>query len=505
MFVPIRSRMQGDSRYTPFVFEDAITRAQDALRSLIAEVDPRSPLACSLWLAARRLGIEFDVERVVAFWEKRAPGSLVSDARYRWELTHARAPGASYAVPYEDWVPWRPKDARVISRDSADFELRLTLPISIADGCEVLASEPRAAGLLEESEPVFRKDLAGFVHAAHAWKDTFALYTLSRRRHALDRMQPFAIAVAACYTPDAKRDGFVAGRRFPFHAKPLVSATSMLASGLLALGNDVRVVAQLAAFVRDAQQDGAWGDDDGPADVLTTLLAAELLAQIDPSFDVEPSARFLIEHQRKDGTWRALGPEVPWLTDAIAAWLSDAARPFSSRFRFPHLPESNRDHKTGLPYYAYFADLARLFAEIPGLAQASCQMAFMDLAGFRAFNNQYGQDLGDAVLAAFADELQAIDDTVTIRDGGDEFLVVGAPTGEDLPQRIQAFRERWPKRFVEQFGADAPPVTARVVLASLRGDQLRDARERLGREVGLLKHKESESGRVGLYEDLGVL
>lgn len=495
---------------------DAATRGEDALRKLIDELDPRSPMACSLWLAAERIGLpigpndgEVDANAIFDFWEKRAPGSLVSDARYRWELTHARAPGASYDVPFEEWVPWRPQDARVMSRDGADFELRLTLPISIADGCELLARwadrDERAARFLEESEPVFRKDLAGFVHAAHAWKDGFALYCLSRRAHALERMQPFAIAIAACYTPEAKQVGWVAGRRFPFHDKALVSASAMLGSGLLALGHDVRVVAELSKFVRDSQRDGAWGDDEGPNDVLTTMLAAELLGQIDPSFDVEQTVGFLAKAQRRDGTWRVLGPEVPWLTDAVTAWLRDAALPFASRFRFPHLPASKRDQKTKLPYYAYFTDLVRLFGEIPGLSSSSVCMAFMDLAGFRAFNNQYGQDLGDAVLAAFADELASISDSVTIRDGGDEFLVLGAPTGTELPQSIRAFRERWPKRFVEQFGAEAPPVTARVLLATTDGDRLREARERLGREVGALKHEEAELGRVGLTKDLGRL
>ena len=476
---------------------------------MIAQLDPRSPMACTLWLAAERIGADVDADAVLEYWEKRSPGSLVSDARYRWELTHARAPGASYHVAFEDWVPWRPKDARVVSREGADFELRLTLPISIADGCELLARragrDERAARFLEESEQVFRKDLAGFVHAAHAWKDNFALYCLTRRMRALERMQPFAIAIAACYTPEAKRRGWVVGRRFPFHDQALVSASAMLASGLLALGHDVRVVAELAAFVREAHAGRGWGDVDGPEDVLTTLMAAELLGQIDPSFDVAPVVELLVEQQLDDGTWRVLGPEVPWLTDAVAAWLRDAERPFASRFRFPHLPASKRDQKTQLPYYAYFTDLVRLFGEIPGLASASVPMAFMDLAGFRAFNNQYGQDLGDAVLAAFADELQTIDDSVTIRDGGDEFLVLGAPTGTELPESIRAFRERWPKRFAKQFGAEAPPVTARVILAVTEGRSLREARERLGREVGALKHEETELGRVGLMKELGAI
>lgn len=464
-------------------------------------------MASSLLLAADRLSLAVDPAAVFAFWTKRSPGSLVSDARYRWELTHARAGGAEYAVPWEAWKPWRPKDARVISREGEAFELRLTLPISIADGCEVLsryAEDPVAAPLLEEAEAIFRRDLATFVQASHAWKDTFALCCLCRRSHALARMRPFAIAIAACYTPEARREGSVRGRRFPFHDVPLVSATAMLAQGLLALGQDTRVVSDLATFVREAHRDGGWGDDNEAGDVLTTWAASDLLAGIDPSFDASSTVRFFADAQRTDGTWRALGPEVPWLTDAIDAYLDRASRPFFARFRFPHPREGSLDHKTGLPSYAYFVELSRLMQELPGLATATCPIAFMDLAGFRAFNNRFGQDLGDAVLRSFATELAATEHAVVIRDGGDEFLLVGAPERVSFGGELAAFRERWQARFSNEFpGAD--PVVARALFGTVRGESLRAARETLGRAVGALKHEEAALGHAGIYKEVGAL
>ena len=43
---------------------------------------------------------------------------------------------------------------------------------------------------------------------------------------------------------------------------------------------------------------------------------------------------------------------------------------------------------------------------------------FIDLIGFRAFNNQFGQNAGDDVLRELATELATLSETCTGRDGG---------------------------------------------------------------------------------------
>jgi diguanylate cyclase (GGDEF)-like protein len=73
-----------------------------------------------------------------------------------------------------------------------------------------------------------------------------------------------------------------------------------------------------------------------------------------------------------------------------------------------------------------------LFAAVSELAASRVDVAFLDLAGFRAFNNAHGQDAGDAVLAELAAALREIPSAAVVRDGGDEFLVVGAPTRDRL-------------------------------------------------------------------------
>ena len=66
--------------------------------------------------------------------------------------------------------------------------------------------------------------------------------------------------------------------RVPFHEVPQVSASAQLASALLAVGEDLPLVAPLVAFVAgDRRASGGWGDAGGPDDVLTTLVAFELL------------------------------------------------------------------------------------------------------------------------------------------------------------------------------------------------------------------------------------
>ena len=128
------------------------------------------------------------------------------------------------------------------------------------------------------------------------------------------------------------------------------------------------------------------------------------------------------------------------------AWLRRATAPFAERFTWPHLAVTNRDRRTGLPFYGYFADLERLFEAVPGLGRAPIDLAFIDLAGFGAFNNAFGMAHGRQVLRTFAQALTRIPGSMAIRDGGDEFIVLGTPTGTGLPERMAAFRESWAAR-----------------------------------------------------------
>ncbi|HSC79195.1 MAG TPA: sensor domain-containing diguanylate cyclase [Chitinolyticbacter sp.] len=107
---------------------------------------------------------------------------------------------------------------------------------------------------------------------------------------------------------------------------------------------------------------------------------------------------------------------------------------------------SYTDVLTGLPNRrAVFEELPRLFA----LAQRSRQqvlIAFVDLDGFKAINDQFGHEAGDAFLIAagrrLTEGLRAGD--VLGRLGGDEFVIagVGPAPDENAAVATVALRER---------------------------------------------------------------
>ena len=105
------------------------------------------------------------------------------------------------------------------------------------------------------------------------------------------------------------------------------------------------------------------------------------------------------------------------------------------------------------------------------------------------------------VLRAFAEELTGIGAARAIRDGGDEFMVVGAPERTNLAADLHDFRAKWPASFRAKFGSDALPVAPRILVSRARCGALRKAREELGREVGGLKLKSAQPGPEGILEE----
>lgn len=467
----------------------------------IAHVEP---LAAFFVRARRRWGEPFEPDALLAHWASRSVGTLVGTDRYRWELTHRRGTGIPpYAGVPATWQAWRASEGALVQRDVFTFEENLLGPIVSFESVELLTESratPGASALLQETEPVLRRDFAQYALERNAWADTFPAWCLTRYPAAFQALRSVLVAVVETYTARARsRDGRVLGTRFPFHDQPLVSASAQLALASLTLGCHFDVAASALAFVSEQRRaDGGWGDGEDPSDLLTTLVALDLASHFDPKFDAAPTVSFLEQRQRADGFWCAFGPEAPWLTAMVVEQLSDLARPFAQRFRFPRAQPDNLDRKTGLPSFAYFTELSRLFAEMPGLAKAEVEVGFIDLIGFRAFNNQNGQAQGDEVLRLFAELLQSAPSMCSVRDGGDEFLLLGAPGGESLEHGIEVLQREWPARFRAKFGSTASPVLARALVTRCRGAALLSAREHLGRAIGELK-------TVTCHPDLGIL
>jgi GGDEF domain-containing protein len=470
-------------------------------------------LAATLRYLDEATGGRRDRSALLRQWPSHALGDPTSQRRYRWNIIWDDDVDARLAWsrrPGQERVLWRPLEEAALRRDPMRFSQRMTLPLILTESLEFLeeivevdpALAPEARQLMAEALPLVETDFALHVIADDPWRDTFALWQLTRHPRTLQRLEPLAIATATRFASRVMREGggSVRGAEFPFFGKPLRSATAHLASSLWTLGMYPTLIPSLLRYARqDQRPDGGWGEDGQPSDVLTTLAVADLLAGLDPEFslngpagsdgaDARQVVDFFARHQEPAGWWRALDPEAPWLTAEICRWLWAIERPFVNRFRWPRLARWQRDRKTQVPLFAFYEDLARAVSELGALGEASVEVAFLDLIGFGHWNKDNGQDLGDEVLRVLAAALREIPESLVVRDGGDEFLVVGTPTGEDLLWgRLEMFRQTWPRRFQAAFG-DLPVVAPRIVLGSGEMRAALAIRERAGIEVGRIQH-----------------
>jgi GGDEF domain-containing protein len=108
------------------------------------------------------------------------------------------------------------------------------------------------------------------------------------------------------------------------------------------------------------------------------------------------------------------------------------------------------------------------------------------MADFGNWNTAHGQAAGDELLAWLTTLLRTLPESRTIRDGGDEFLVVGAPLATGLEDRLRRLFGRWAEAS-KTIGPDLPVVPLRAAVTTTRADSLRDARDSLGRWIGILK------------------
>jgi len=492
----------------------AIERGIAALLWAVDQIDLHDPMLPATIRFASRNGPTRIASPILGAWRLRLSGHGGRGRETPWDLGFDAVPGSNaYARADGSGALWQSREGDWLERDPTGFGHRLLGPIALAENFEFLAGleEDRnaelaraATELLREIQPFAEADLGSCVVGDDPWRDTFALWLLVRRQKALARLHPLAIAIATRYGTLASRlAGLVAGVRHPFEGAPLVSANAHLGVALWALDYRPSLLPGLVAFVRSRRRpNGGFGEEGQPADVLTTLAAGDLLATLDPDFDPSITAAFFAAAQEPTGWWRALDPEAPWLTASIVSWLEDAQQPFAQRFHWPVHQRLDLDRKTGVPGYGAFDRIARVFDALPGLASARVELAFADLARFREFNNRFGQEMGDQVLRAFARALADVGAALPIRDGGDEFMVVGAPTRTGLLDDLLELCQAWPERFRAEFGADVPAVAPRFVVATTTGRVLIQTREQLGRAIPRLKELHPEPGPTGVIRPL---
>jgi hypothetical protein len=104
------------------------------------------------------------------------------------------------------------------------------------------------------------------------------------------------------------------------------------------------------------------------------------------------------------------------------------------------------------------------------------------------------------VIGAFGRALARIPACRAIRDGGDEFILIGAPGDSNLFERLDAFRTTWLAEFVATFGSEPNPVRPRITVSHGAGRDLAAVRERLGRRIGEMKKLYEDPPREGVIE-----
>jgi GGDEF domain-containing protein len=491
---------------------DAIALGTAALLDLNTQIGPTEladPIIAATLRFARRRGERVRASQLLAAYDRRSSASSGPDRGLPWSFDEGGAGSPLYARRSDAAVHWRPREAERQAADPGAYARWLVEPIAQVQTLELLAELAETPNPKGEAAAPIRRDLLPQVEAAFAlhvaaddpWRDLFALWQLTDAPHTLNDLWFLATAIAYRYATIARRvAGPVIGTG-PFEGEQLVSASAALGTVLWQLRIYPSLVPELVDHVADRiRTDGGWGDPGQPTDILTTLAAADLLIGLDPDFDPRRTVAWFAHAQEPEGWWRALDPEVPWLTAAVVEWLERAGRPFVERFRWPGALKLDLDRRTQLPSYAWFADLARSIQEVPGLARAEWEIAFVDLAGFGKFNTDNGQAKGDEVIGAFGRALGRIPASRAIRDGGDEFIVIGAPGDSNLLERLDTFRGMWLAEFVETFGTEPNPVRPRITVSSSPGRDLAAVRERLGRRIGEMKKIHEDPPRDGVIE-----
>jgi len=492
---------------------DAITLGTAALLDLNGHIGPREladPIIAAAVRFARKRGGRVAASQLLAAYDRRSAQATGADRGLPWVFAENGGPGSPrYARRTGEPVHWRPREAERLAADPGGYARWLVEPIAQVQTLELLAELAETPNPKGEAAAPIRRDLLPQVEARFAlhvaaddpWRDLFALWQLTSAPHTLNDLWFLATAIAYRYATMARRvAGPVIGKG-PFDGEQLVSASAALGTVLWKLRIYPSLVPELVDHVADKiRTDGGWGDPGQPTDILTTLVAADLLLSLDPDFEPGRTIAWFAHAQEPTGWWRALDPEVPWLTAAVVDWLEQATKPFVERFRWPGALKLDLDRRTQLPAYAWFADLARSIQEVPGLARAEWEIAFVDLAGFGKFNTDNGQARGDEVIAAFGRALARIPASRAIRDGGDEFIIIGAPGDSRLCERLELFRSGWLAEFVATFGNEPNPVRPRITVTKSAGRDLAVTRERLGRRIGEMKKIHEDPPPDGVIE-----
>jgi GGDEF domain-containing protein len=437
---------------------DAIQRGRAGLAALTRDLDP-GDLADPAFPA-------------------KARHALATSERTKWSaiVREWAARGGNDQRPVTPWTLPDQRDLRDLLGSLAWAEA-LELLSELGGGRGPIA--PIARSLLGRYLPVVEGEFALHVMASDPRYDLVSLWELTRLPHTLDRLWYMAAAIAFRYAALAQR---AAGPVLSADGVAIASGSACLGAALWRLHIYPTLVPALLEFTLDELgADGAWADPGAEPDPLTTLVAASFVGSLDPSFDPRPTVEYFKRTQGPDGLWCLRGRPDAWLTREVLGWLETSTLPFARRFRWPGTLKVDRDRRTGLPMFGYFVDVERGINELTALSRRPIDVAFIDLAHFGDYNNAMGQAKGDEVIVAFGEMLGRVLAAQAMRDGGDEFTVLGVPgdDGPSLKVRLERFQHDWAVEFARRFGSRH--VAPRIVVAEGRpAADLARTREELG-------------------------
>ena len=129
---------------------------------------------------------------------------------------------------------------------------------------------------------------------------------------------------------------------------------------------------------------------------------------------------------------------------------------------------STRDPLTGLYNRRFLEDALARELSRAGRNQETGAVAMIDIDHFKAFNDSFGHDAGDAVLVAVAERLKEFRDTdVPCRFGGEEFLLVLTDlTLEQAVSRMERLRADSGQTVALHKGQPLPAITVSIGVAA---------------------------------------